>query len=166
MHETGVQQGSGTSHEPPPRVTRTATHPRIGGRRPKNRSHEHVSPSLPSTTLERWTSERLSSTSCTEDQTDGDAKTIAKTVTDHKDSDSEWQEQVPNTVDSIAVVQKSITEPDDKRCDADGQQCETDGATCGGSWKSATARKESESEDRQKVNAGVYGSTVYPGGGS
>ena len=55
----------------------------------------------------------------TEDQTDGDAKTIAKKTSDHKDSDSEFQEQMPNTVDSVAGVQKFITEPDDKRCVGD-----------------------------------------------
>ena len=65
----------------------------------------------------------------TEDQTESDAKTIAKTATDHKDSDSEFQKQLPNTVDSVAGVQKFITEPDDKRCDADGQQCDNDGSS-------------------------------------
>ena len=63
----------------------------------------------------------------TENQADGDAKTIAKTATDHKDFDSEYREQVPNTVDSVAGVQKFITEPDDKRCAGDRQQYENDG---------------------------------------
>ena len=53
----------------------------------------------------------------TEEQTDGDAKTIAKTVTDHKDSDSEYQEQVPNSVDSVLGVRRV----------GDRQQYENDG---------------------------------------
>ena len=66
----------------------------------------------------------------TEDQMEGDAKTIAKTVTDHKDSDSEYKEQIPNTVDSVAGMQKSITEPDDKqRCVGDRLQYDNDGSS-------------------------------------
>merc|ERR1712107_91352 len=45
--------------------------------------------------------------------TEDDAKALAKTIVGHKDAIQEFQEQLSNTDDRIAVVQKSIAELDD-----------------------------------------------------
>ena len=42
-----------------------------------------------------------------------DAKALAKTIVGHKDATQEFQEQLSNTDDRIAIVQKSIAELDD-----------------------------------------------------
>merc|ERR1712136_673443 len=47
------------------------------------------------------------------DKTEDDAKALAKTIVGHKDAIQEFQEQLSNTDDRIAVVQKSIAELDD-----------------------------------------------------
>ena len=146
-------------NEPPPHVTRRAT----------KRSHEHgltvAAGTTPGTTLVRCTSATMSSTSARRTRWTATRRRSPRPATHHKDSDSEFQEQMPNTVDSVAGVQKFITELDDKRCDADKQQYEERSQTTA-STQSAAARKESESEERQKVKASVCVPTVYPGGGS
>ena len=47
------------------------------------------------------------------DKTEDDAKALAKTIGGHKDAIQEYQDQLSNTADRIAVVQKSIAELDD-----------------------------------------------------
>ena len=47
------------------------------------------------------------------DKTEDDAKALAKTIARHKDATQEFQEQLSNTDDRIAVVQKSLAELDD-----------------------------------------------------
>ena len=47
------------------------------------------------------------------DKTEDEAKALAKTIVGHKDAIQEFQEQLSNTDDRIAVVQKSIAELDD-----------------------------------------------------
>ena len=47
------------------------------------------------------------------DKTENDAKALAKTIAGHKDAIQEYQDQLSNTVDRIAVVQSSIAELDD-----------------------------------------------------
>ena len=108
MRGTDVQRGSGASHEPLPQVMRRTlvqepiTRPRL---RPLT---------VAAGTAEDDAGEVHFGKDGLDVGTEGDAKTIAKTVTDHKDSDSEFQEHVPNTVDSVAGVQKFVIEPDDE----------------------------------------------------
>ena len=47
------------------------------------------------------------------DKTEDDAKALATTIARHKDAIQEFQEQLSNTDDRIAVMQQSIAELDD-----------------------------------------------------